>query len=59
MCCFYWLMNKELFEPMGGKNRTRRGKLGCLLRERKAETERCHGASRVRYWELTQLATAT
>ena len=29
---------------MSGKNRTRQGKLGCMLGERKAESERSHVA---------------
>ena len=32
MCCFPWLI-KYCFEPMAGNNRTRRGKLGCMLEE--------------------------
>ena len=30
---------------MTGKNRTRQGKLGCMLGERRVQSERSHGAS--------------
>ena len=37
---------------MAGKNRTRQGKLGCMLGKRRAESESSHGPTRDRHWEL-------
>ena len=44
---------------MAEKNRTRPGKPGCMLRERKAELERRHGVAGDRCVETLATATTT